>query len=124
MIKIYKDKQERKNWVVVQKDCQRTVTTKFGDITYKRRYYKNKQTGQTAYLTDKAAGIQKYARIDAALKADMVDISTILSYEKSTQELKRDGAECNISRQTVMNTLRKIDNIKTYETQITRKKPK
>lgn len=120
--KIYKDKQERKNWVVVQKDCQRTVTTKFGDITYKRRYYKNKQTGQTAYLTDKAAGIQKYARIDAALKADIVDISTILSYEKSTQELKRDGAECNISRQTVMNTLRKIDNIKTYETPNNKKK--
>lgn len=120
--KIYEDKQERKNWVVVQKDCQRTVTTKFGDITYKRRYYKNKQTGQTAYLTDKAAGIQKYARIDAALKADIVDISTILSYEKSTQELKRDGAECNISRQTVMNTLRKIDNIKTYETPNNKKK--
>jgi len=120
--KIYKDKQERKNWVVVQKDCQRTVTTKFGDITYKRRYYKNKQTGQTAYLTDKAAGIQKYARIDAALKADIVDISTLLSYEKSTQELKRDGAECNISRQTVMNTLRKIDNIKTYETPDNKKK--
>lgn len=112
---IYKDKQQRKNWVVVQKDCQRTVTTVFGDITYERRYYKNKGTGETAYLADKAAGIQKYERIDAALKADITDLSTILSYQKSTQELKRDGAECNISRQTVMNTLRKIDSLQTYE---------
>lgn len=78
-------------------------------------YYKNKQTGETAYLTDKAAGIQKYERIDAALKADITDPSTILSYQKSTQELKRGGANCNISRQTVMNTLRKIDNLQAYE---------
>lgn len=100
---------------MVQKDCQRTVTTVFGDITYERRYYKNKQTGETAYLADKAAGIQKYERIDAALKADITDLSTILSYQKSTQELKRGGANCNISRQTVMNTLRKIDNLQAYE---------
>lgn len=98
------------------------MTTEFGDITYKRRYYKNKETGKTAYLVDKAVGIQKCARIDAALKADITDISTILSYEKSTQELKRDGAECNISRQTVMNTLRKIDNLQAYETSDTKKK--
>lgn len=78
-------------------------------------YYKNKQIGETAYLTDKAAGIQKYERIDAALKADITDPSTILSYQKSTQELKRGGANCNISRQTVMNTLRKIDNLQAYE---------
>jgi len=112
---IYKDKQQRKNWAVVQKDSQRTITTAFGDVTYQRRYYKNKETGETAYLTDKAAGIQKYERIDAALKADITDISTILSYQKSIQELKRDGANCNISRQTVMNTLRKIDNLQAYE---------
>jgi len=120
--KIYKDKQERKNWVVVQKDCKRTVTTNFGDVTYKRRYYKNKETGEKAYLTDKAAGIQKYARIDTVLKADIVDISTILSYKKSTQELKRNGADCNISCQTVMNTLRKIDNIRTYQSSDNKKK--
>jgi hypothetical protein len=52
--------------VVVQKECQRTVTTEFGDLTYKRQCYKNKETEETAYLTDKTTGIQKYARIDAA----------------------------------------------------------
>ncbi|MGJ7046189.1 UPF0236 family transposase-like protein, partial [Thermoanaerobacterium thermosulfurigenes] len=111
---IYKDKSKRKNWVVVQKDCERTITTVFGDITYKRRYYKNKETGEKAYLVDKAAGIQKYERIDAEIKADITDLSTILSYQKTTQELKRNGANCNVSRQTVMNTLRKIDNLQTY----------
>ncbi|MDK2840370.1 MAG: hypothetical protein PWQ83_1962, partial [Thermosipho sp. (in: thermotogales)] len=47
---IYKDKVKRKNWMVAQKDCERTITTVFGDITYKRRYYKNKETGEKAYL--------------------------------------------------------------------------
>lgn len=112
--KIYKDKKERENWRVVQKDCERTITTKFGDVTYKRRYYEEKKTGEKAYLVDRAAGIQKYERIDVALKAEITDLSTMMSYEKSTQEIKRDGAECHISRQTVMNTLRKIDEIKTY----------
>jgi hypothetical protein len=45
---IYKEKNKRKNWVVVLKDCERTITTVFGDITYKRRYYKNKETGEKA----------------------------------------------------------------------------
>lgn len=94
--------------MLIQKDCQRTITTVFGDITYKRRYYKNKETGEKAYLADKAAGIQRYERIDAELKADIADLSTILSYQKTTQELKRNGANCNVSRQTVINTLRCI----------------
>ncbi|TCW36476.1 uncharacterized protein UPF0236 [Thermohydrogenium kirishiense] len=118
---IYKDKVKRKNWMVAQKDCERTITTVFGDITYKRRYYKNKETGEKAYLVNKDAGIQKYERIDAELKADITDLSTILSYQKTTQELKRNGANCNVSRQTVMNTLRKIDNLQTYEKPKTKK---
>jgi hypothetical protein len=43
----------------------------------------------------------------------MTDFSTILSYQKTTQELKRNEVNCNVSRQTVMNTLRKIDNLQT-----------
>lgn len=82
------------------------------------RYYKNKKTGERAYLADKEAGTQKYERIDATLKSDIADLSTILSYQKSREELKRNGTDSNISRQTVMNTLRKIEEIPTY------KKPK
>ncbi|MCR4429616.1 MAG: ISLre2 family transposase [Tepidanaerobacteraceae bacterium] len=113
--KIYSDKQERKDWRVVQKDCKRTIIGEFGDITYKRRYYENKVTGEKAYLVDKIMGIDKYERVDLDLRGDILDLSTMLSYEKSTQELKREGANCNISRQTVMNTIRKTDNLQTYE---------
>ncbi len=113
--KIYSDKQERKDCRVVQKDCRRTIIGGFGDITYKRRYYENKITGEKAYLVDKIMGIDKYERVDLDLRGDILDLSTMLSYEKSTQELKREGANCNISRQTVMNTIRKTDNLQTYE---------
>jgi len=105
--KIYKDKKERKNWVVLQKDCERTITTKFGDITYKRRYYENKETKEKAYLVDKAAGIQRYERIGIGLKAEIAELSTIMSYGNAVEEIKRNAAECvNISRQTVMNTIK------------------
>jgi hypothetical protein len=114
--KIYKDKKERKNWVVLQKDCERTITTKFGDITYKRRYYENKETKEKAYLVDKAAGIQRYERIGIGLKAEIAELSTIMSYGNTVEEIKRNGAECvNISRQTVMNTIKGMDGIKPYE---------
>jgi len=76
--KIYKDKKERENWRVVQKDCERTITTKFGDVSYKRRYYEDKKTGEKAYLADRAAGIQKYERIDVVLKAEITDLSTMI----------------------------------------------
>lgn len=55
--KIYKDKEARKNWRVLQKDCERTIITKFGDVTYKRRYYVDKETGEKAYIADRAAGM-------------------------------------------------------------------
>ncbi|KYO67049.1 hypothetical protein ATZ99_08670 [Thermovenabulum gondwanense] len=58
------------------------------DVTYKRRYYEDKKTGEKAYLADRAAVIQKYERIDVALKAEITDLSTMMSYEKSTREIK------------------------------------
>ena len=91
--KIYSDKQERKDWRVVQKDCERTIVGTFGEITYKRRYYENKITGEKAYLVDKIMGIDKYERIDLNLRGDILDLSTMLSYQKSTQELKREGGQ-------------------------------
>jgi len=60
--------------------------------------------------------------MDVALKADIIDLSTILSYEKSIKELKRDGSKCNLSRQTVMNTIKKTGNIESYKTPETKKK--
>jgi len=60
-------------------------------------------------------GIEKYERIDLNLRGNILDLSTMLSYEKSIRELGSVSAHCNISRQTVMNTIRKIDNLQTYE---------
>ncbi|TZE79729.1 ISLre2 family transposase, partial [Calorimonas adulescens] len=53
---------------------------------------------------------------------EIIDLSTILSYEKSIKELKRDGSKCNLSRQTVMNTLKKTDDIESYKIPKTKKK--
>ncbi len=44
--KTYENKKERKDWIVVQKDCERTIVTPFGDVTYKRWYYKNKKPAE------------------------------------------------------------------------------
>ena len=113
--KIYKDKDKRKDWKVVQKGCKRTIVTPFGDVNYERRYYKNKSTGKRAYLLDNAIGIEKHERIDTALRADIVDISTNLSYQKTKDELTRYTGKASLSRQTVMNTIRKTKQIASNE---------
>jgi len=120
--KIYKDKDNRKDWKVVQKGCKRTIVTPFGDVNYERRYYKNKSTGKREYLLDNAIGIEKHERIDAALKADIVDISTNLSYQKTKDELTRYAGKASLSRQTVMNTIRKTKEITTLNEKVNTKK--
>ncbi|GLI50902.1 hypothetical protein TSYNTROOL_09880 [Tepidanaerobacter syntrophicus] len=60
-------------------------------------------------------GIEKHERIDTALRADIVDISTNLSYQKTKDELTRYTGKASLSRQTVMNTIRKTKQIASNE---------
>ncbi len=59
---IKKNPKERKDWSVERKDDAITVITLFGEMHYQRTYYKNKKTGEYAYLVDKLAGIKPHAR--------------------------------------------------------------
>ncbi len=42
---------------------KRTVMTVFGDLSFERRYYRNRQTGEMAYLLDRRPGIQGNAKV-------------------------------------------------------------
>lgn len=93
-----------KKWVVEKKFKTKTITTVFGDVKYKRTYYKSKNNNSYRYLSDYIAGIDTHQRIDDAVISRVINSSTELSYERS-------GEEFNITKQTVMNKVRELNNI-------------
>lgn len=101
------DKKWRKeNGLVVERnDDKREILIKFGMLTYHRTYYYDKQNDTYIYLVDEALGIDPYERISTAVAADMVEYSSDNSYAKSS--LHATGGI--VSRQTVMNKTRKLN---------------
>ncbi|MGB9826094.1 MAG: UPF0236 family transposase-like protein, partial [Desulfofundulus sp.] len=98
---------ERPGWVVERNDEIKNIVTLFGEVTYNRTYYWNKHTGEYAHLVDRLAGYGPHARVDTALKADLIDTAVEMSYRKSGMEPERKVIGTAVSGQTVMNTIRK-----------------
>lgn len=102
---VREEKKRKAKYEVVRKD-KRSIKTIFGDVEYIRTYYKNKEEGRYVYLTDEILGIEKFQRIDKAVKAAIFEKVAEMSYEKAAKEVL--GVE-KITRQSVMNILKKID---------------
>ena len=51
----------------------RTLVTTFGEITFHRRYYRQKETGRYTYLLDEWCQLPAYSRIEASCQARMAD---------------------------------------------------
>lgn len=75
--------QTRKRDYLSKDLVQRTLTTLFGVITFKRRKYIHRNTNQTYYFIDDMLDIQKYQRVTDETQAEILhDISVLkLSYE-------------------------------------------
>jgi len=101
---VRQDANRSKKWVVERKSDRKTLTTVFGEMSYNRTYYKNKKNGTYRYLSDEIAGICCHQRLDKAVASKIIDLSTEISYEKS-------GAGFEISKQSVMNNVRLLNNI-------------
>ena len=109
---IIKESPNRKEkWDIVRKKDRKLVTT-FGEIDFERRYYKSKFNGEYQHLADKKLGIGKYQRVDRGLEAEMVDLATDKSYAKVGNEIVN---SLKISDQTVMNKIRKLEEIENNE---------
>lgn len=102
---------ERKRNYYVKGIYKRTITTLYGTITFKRRLYINKSTGEYESLLDKLIGIDPYSRLsdeaiiaitDAALECKSYRIAGMYAISGTI-----------VSRQTVYNCLEKVDFIRT-----------
>lgn len=102
---LFNCKEIRKEWEAIKKDIPRQVICQCGSVEYKRRYFRNRETKQYAYLTDIACGIEKYSKISSGTSIKLVEFATEVSYQKSS-DIVTGGL---VSKQTVMNKTRQIE---------------
>ena len=98
----------RKNFVAERKEVPREVLTAHGMVRFRRRYYRNRYSGEHRYLTDEFVGIEKGERIEAGLVSRLCETAVDNSYAKSS----RLCCKGEVSRQTVMRKTRKVENLK------------
>jgi len=80
---------------------QRSVLTLFGDLTYRRAYYRNRETGEYLHLLDHYTGYRKRGRLDPLLEALLLERSTDCSYRKSGRKILPQNEELQVSPEVV-----------------------
>jgi len=97
---VLQDKTRIKNWEIVRRNQLKTIDTTIGDIEFNRTYFKHKNTGEYAFLTDLHFGITPHQRLSEDKQVEILEKSIDLSYAKSAPDL---------SRQTTKNLVHNLD---------------
>jgi len=105
---LYENRPLRKDWVVEHKDVGRQILAQQGVMTFSRRYYRNRKTGQRRYLVDDLVGLSPYERVEAGLAASLCEAAVDNSYQKSAKVCC--GGQ--VTRQTVLNKTRQVKGLK------------
>ena len=110
---VLKDKDGRREsgLSVERRGDSRTVNTKYGPVSYERTYYTNEKEEYYEYTADKVVGIERYERISIGLSRDLVAYASEVSYAKSSLY----GCKGYVSRQSVLNAVRKIESKERFE---------
>ena len=90
---------------VKERNVPRTWLTELGELTYKRTYFRLRD-GSFFYLLDHVIGVESYERISKELVADILQASTVKSYQQAIDSTKQE-----ISRQTIHNRLVALDDL-------------
>lgn len=106
--KIFNDDDRKRDWVPVRKDDPKGILTPFGMLEFKRRYYRNRRSGEYSYLVDQKLGITPHMRVGTNLKAELVEACSERSYEASTLQIGRYNPEIKLSRQTAANCVKEF----------------
>lgn len=120
MDEAYRNSKDRKRkWTIKSKDDKKTLTTIFGEVKYKRTYYENKRTGEYSYLSDEAVGVAAHDKLDASLKAKLIEEAVFMPYSRSG---KKASEAVSLTSQTVMNSIRELGRVENDAAEIKQKK--
>lgn len=81
----------------------KSILTSAGTVTFTHTRFKNKETGETAYLLDRLMGWESHARISGDAKARILGEAVQSSYEKAGKALPVTDCVC---KETVMRHVR------------------
>ena len=113
------DSRRKQNWHVHEKAVPNTLATIFGEVHYRRTYYKHKSEKEYRHLSDELVGIDSYDKMDISLKSKLIEEAIDTPYARSG----RKAAEAiEISSQSVMNAIRELGPVKSSEVKILRAK--
>ena len=102
---IFKLDDRKDKFESLEKD-DRTLISIFGEINFKRRYYKEKETDKRIYLLDQFLKLEKNERILPNVKERLVEEARESSYSKAGKKASY-GTE--ISKQTVKNIINELE---------------
>ncbi len=116
---IIKNAPERKEKYHVHKSkAKRTLITRFGELEFERTYYKNIKENNYVHILDELLGIEKYERVEANLKGEILEKSSEYSYQKAAKL----STPVTITRETVKKIIRENGRIDNLELEIKGKK--
>lgn len=110
---LFKLKERKEKFESLEKD-DRSIVSIFGSIDFKRRYYKDKETGERIYLLDQFLNLSPNERILPNVKERMINEARETSYARAGQKASY-GTE--ISKQTVKNEINKLKFLEEQETE-------
>ncbi len=92
----------KKDWVIEQHPTKQLVTS-LGAVSYKKTFFTNKKTGETACLLDRILGLEKNERIAEDAHARILEEAVQTSYRRGGEDatLTKDA----VTKQTVMEKL-------------------
>ncbi|ACX51661.1 protein of unknown function UPF0236 [Ammonifex degensii KC4] len=94
-------REKRPGWQVERRNDPKEVLTLFGLVSYKRTYYRHKETGERAYLIDRLVGYGPHTRVDPLVKAQVLEEAVELSYRKSGERVGKGSQEVVLSGEAV-----------------------
>lgn len=106
---IRESKERKSEWNVQKRGVEKTYQTIFGEIRYKRTYYKHKYKKEFAYLSDLVFGIEPNSKVEPMIKIKAIENAIDMSYEKSGEKAAKD---MKLSKQSVMTEIRELGEVK------------
>ena len=100
-----KDAFRKKEWEIVRKE-QTMILTSFGNIKYKRTYFKSKRGEGYKHLVDEIAGIGPHDKVSADVVINAIEESVDTSYRKAGTKASYTDV---ITKQAVMNKVHDIE---------------
>lgn len=96
----------KRSWYIVRTEPVSELICSIGVIHYQKTLYKNRETGETAFLADRAMGIKTKARMTEDAEAKMLTEASESSYRKGGIAV---SLTTEVSRQTVLNKLHDLE---------------